>query len=204
MMTSAEHEWETISFRQLSADGDPLITPERIARDLKETFSACPSWVRALHVDCEGQAIVIGVGKLEAMSKKEGSIFDPLQAAILFELTRFSHSVVLDSTGDKTYLKFAPSHSQKDNIIVQRIWHDAGEGIAVYQPEQRNDNRPGQEHRARRGKADKAARASVIHAAREAAELAGVSPSELGAYIANLDNLFRAYDDSANAQPVQP
>jgi hypothetical protein len=131
--------------------------------------------------------------------------------AVLFELTRYGDTILVDankkpsSKGAIYYLTFKPAASAKDTISVSRIIGGLGPHQVARTPKDTpNDLTPENWAVEGGGKPTKDARAIAIRYAEERARHhhAGGTAPEVEAYLTNLHALFTYHDEVLRLQPI--
>lgn len=207
-----------MSTRNLDFEKTPLLTPERIAQEPVTTFAVYPRCIRTLAITRgEGGSappvitLVIGCQAVLPISLTFA------ETALIFELLRFGHSLVVNSNGSepipRLYVRFKPHDAPGDLMSLTRIFKGVGDNQVIKQgiikSDLRNENLgviPG-------GKPNKDARQTIIrHVERlvREREAGGVLPKDfdVAAYLANIQRLFAIVDaeaegrDPLNALPI--
>lgn len=180
-----------------------LLTPEKLLSEpVGKVLATRPDWALLVTVPdeqlpdespCKHDS-VIAVGKNHGTSKTMWAI----QIAILYELTRFKHSVVPNTNkGTNTgtyYLKLTFSGATKDNFPAWRLWRNAGLYEAVTAGPIKSDHRPEELGLKGAGKAQKNARKIALAHAETAARECAPSLFYVKAYLENLKRLFETFD----------
>jgi hypothetical protein len=183
------------------------ITPDRLKHAHANVFSPAPPWV----IVCESADESLPLDEAKMVVRLGGSYpesysLPAISLAILFELTRFGNTVLVDANNPDTakalyYLTFKPSASAKDTISVNRIIAGAGPHQAVRTPKQLpTDLTPDNLAIKNAGKPTKDARLVAMRYAEERArDHAGAA---VEAYLNNLRALFACHDDLLGVQPL--
>jgi hypothetical protein len=182
----------------------PLITPERLERNLAETLRLTPLWARwfTLADEEDEPSGSVGVARLGKKHPREHFML-AVSYAILFELTRYGGSVTTSSNGKVDdprtlfYLKITFPGAPHDNMPVARITMAAPPHVEVYATsDDPRDLRPDALGTRGAGRPTKDARDTALgHAKRYAEEYLKEDASAVAAYMANLAALFIYHDD---------
>lgn len=193
----------------------PLITPERVAADPRESLSGRPAWLHALHLEYpEGHeddsarlspGVVIVLGKSHVTARG----FSPLQVAFLIEVTRFPGlSIVTNSDGKgRWYVRIAIADHPEDLTSVNRVFSGATEYVEAKVSGIQSDMRAENLKHGPASRLSKDARQIVLgHASRIAKQLEaeGRMPAHLTAetYLLNLIQLLHLIDQEATGKEV--
>jgi hypothetical protein len=190
----------------------PLITPDRLRReDLDEVFGPAPPWAVAC-TPAYPEPLPPDEAKMEVQlgGRYPGGYSLPTASlAILFELTRYGNTVLVDADrkpslkGALYYLTFKPSASAKDTISVSRILGGLGKHQRARTPKDTpHDLTPENWSVEGGGSPSKDARAISMRYAEERARHHGRTAPEVEAYLVNLRALFTYHDEVLRLQPV--
>jgi hypothetical protein len=189
----------------------PLITPDRLRQgDLDEVFRPAPPW--AVACVCVDKTLPLDEAKMVVQlggSYPGGYPIPVVSLAVLFELTRYGNTILVDanrkpsSKGAIYYLTFKPSASAKDTISVSRIIGGLGAHQVARTPKDiPNDLTPANWAVEGAGKPSKDARAIAMRYAEERANHHACTAHEVEAYLANLRALFAYHDEVLHLQPI--
>jgi len=109
----------------------PLLTPVALNTDWKAALAVPPRWAPDRHF--EEDTVHAVVGDLH----RRPIFMPPTEWALLWELTRFGHSVVTNSNAKsgsanaRIYVKLSWVDAPDANIPVRRIFSGADEGVAT-------------------------------------------------------------------------
>ena len=181
-----------------------LITPERLQDNLADCFGIRPDWAKAFTlVDPDEDDHTLN--KVILVPPSDGtpseSYLTPIQAAILFEATRYGHKVEVNSDGKgRFYTKFVftglkhdGSNAREDNVITARVFEGAGGANRVW----RNPNNPKDQTEGLKTTGtvtDGSDRAKVLLHSEKASREANRSEEQTYQYIGNLLRLFVMHD----------
>lgn len=181
-----------------------LITPNRLQENLADCFDVRPLWAGAFALAAPREPDHT-INKVIVVPHSDGvpseSYLTPTQAVILFEATRFGHTVEVNSDGKGRFytklvftgLKHDGNKAREDNVITARVFEGAGGANRVW----RNPNNPKDQTEGLKttgAVSDGSDRAKVVILAEKASREANRTEEQTYQYIGNLLQLFEMHD----------
>lgn len=186
----------------------PLITPERLERDLAEALGVTPQWAEWFAL-ADPDALPGESMAVVRLGDKHPNQYNlpAVSAAILFELTRFGNSLTTNTNGEdddplaRYYPKLTYAGAAKDNTPVSRIIKAASPREAILASHDPRDLHPDALGRRGAGKPRKESREVALRHAESGARKHAGDEATVKAYVANLDALFAYHDDLFGIAP---
>ncbi len=187
----------------------PLITPERLERDLAEALSVTPQWAEWFALADPDALPAESMAVVRLGDKHPNQYFLPAcSVAVLFEMTRFGNSVTTNTNSEdddpsaRYYPKLTYAGATKDNTPVSRIIMAASPREAILASHDPRDLHPDALGRRGAGKPSKESREVALRHAERCARKHADDEATVMAYLANLDALFAYHDRLFGIAPI--
>lgn len=182
-----------------------FITPQRLRNEtLSQLFNPRPKWLlmwteavgreRLEQIEDPELLMVVVVGKKYPASET----LRPSQVAILYEATRYAHTVVMNPNSSKKnkrfYLRISFNNRASDLLTATRVWKNLSGTEAAHSGLIPSDKRPESLSVEYGAQGNKDARSILMEHAKSSAIKAGLSDADHKLYLDNLLALFELID----------